>query len=389
MSIWADSKSRAPVTGCRFGIEVEVEGMSTTYERLRTEGEHSRGVYWAVKGDGSLRNHGVELISRGSVPEAEIPKALQQLRLIFNEAGNTPSFSVRTSTHVHVNVQDLTKDQVLCMYLISAAVEPLMQVLVLPQRRVNLFCLPVLMCAGVTQTVRTAMKYSGKMFLEQLAGIGKYSSVNLGRIRDLGTIEYRSMHGADDLAALEGWCKVLSNIRAMACSCASIGDVYRVLSVSREDMQTALFDGCGVLRTHEGDVYCSWEEARAAVLSIVGTAKEGADDQKVGRVRYSRYQGSGPNNLNFMDWYNALHSFSETEFSSFATFAKPPIGVIRAACASDVEPFSKFMDVTKAPGGVMFVATKGTDSYVVFYPEEVKEVTVLPEVCITIQRGAA
>ena len=83
------------------GIEIEVENMGN--------GNYVPAYYWQVKEDGSLRNNGVEFTS--------IPLRASQVEYaldVYNRSvtqNNTPDYSPRTSVHVHLNIRDLTWDQ--------------------------------------------------------------------------------------------------------------------------------------------------------------------------------------------------------------------------------------------------------------------------------------
>ena len=106
-----------PIKNYIFGLEIEVENIrynlpDATYKS-----------YWNITGDNSLRNNGVEFITL-PLKAFQIDKALQQLRFRTNQF--RADFSERTSTHVHMNIRDLTIDQIYNLTLLYITVEKLL-----------------------------------------------------------------------------------------------------------------------------------------------------------------------------------------------------------------------------------------------------------------------
>src|SRR3990167_10246395 len=84
-----------------FGLEVEVEG-----PRL---GQKVPG--WKVVADGSLEA-GSEFIFNGPCDKEETFARIAALNEAYKEEGIAPTFSIRTSVHVHLNVHDLPPEKV-------------------------------------------------------------------------------------------------------------------------------------------------------------------------------------------------------------------------------------------------------------------------------------
>ena len=99
-----------------FGIEVEVENVPNP----RVQYFHR--PYWGLTADNSLRNNGVEFVSlplKGYQVEAA-PKQLA------NSLPKEHQFSERTSVHIHMNVRDLTIEQIVNLMLIYTSLENLL-----------------------------------------------------------------------------------------------------------------------------------------------------------------------------------------------------------------------------------------------------------------------
>ena len=110
-----DARSIPPtdelVSSTLLGVEVEMEKA----ERLTT-------TYWDAKEDGSLRDGGVEYVFGAPYGGGDAIKALEELDKLVTEKMK-PSMSERTSTHVHVDVRDLTRDQLTSFILLYMVFE--------------------------------------------------------------------------------------------------------------------------------------------------------------------------------------------------------------------------------------------------------------------------
>jgi hypothetical protein len=160
--------------------------------------------FWKKDNDGSLRNNGVEFMSLKGVERKTLVEAFTELHkgLVFYTKGDP--FHERTSTHVHVNVQTLTPPQVKNMLLLYALFEEFFFAMVKPHRRDNIHCVPL------TET------YLPNNYHRDLEGLienwHKYTALNLKRITDLGTVEFRHLHGTNDAKELDVWLHVLENL---------------------------------------------------------------------------------------------------------------------------------------------------------------------------------
>lgn len=270
--IWNDIHGRVRYSDCMFGIEAEVENQEQRRAQLENNNRDPvRTGAWGIIHDGSLRNSGVEYVLTRPLSFGGCVDALNALFSDVAEPGR--SYSNRTSVHVHVNVQDMTPDQILSLYILAGAFEPLMQSMVDSSRWTNLFCLPVHMCVTASECFSAAYrsKNASRSFTEILSGIGKYSSVNTGRLYDLGTIEFRAMHGTDDVTLLKDWLIVLSNLRRMALQCTDVLQCIDILVLEEENVRSSLFLGCANQYTGHG--YCTYQEACASSLAMLSSAK--------------------------------------------------------------------------------------------------------------------
>lgn len=101
------------VTNDYFGIEIEVESIVRNQPNVPS---------WKCVHDGSLRNNGQEFIFAGPTCGIKAVTALRELdKALCNNTG--AECNDRTSTHVHVDVRDLTPKQLKTFLLLSIMFE--------------------------------------------------------------------------------------------------------------------------------------------------------------------------------------------------------------------------------------------------------------------------
>lgn len=175
-----------------IGIEVEIEQAGNPGAADET--------FWRAVPDNSLRN-GIELVSY-PLNSPQVYKALAALDIFFTM--NVRSvFSHRCSNHVHINVSNCTKEQLLVMVGFYLTVEGLFFDTFFPTRKGNNYCYPL---------VSTQLEI-GDISRDNLSrDVWKYAAINLYHLRDYGTIEFRQHPGTKDVTKLLEWIKTISNI---------------------------------------------------------------------------------------------------------------------------------------------------------------------------------
>lgn len=185
------------------GIEIEMEGVAK---------DNPQGLdLFERKGDGSLRNNGIEYVSwplRGY----SIERALYALKKIYSY-DESLHFTHRCSIHVHVNVRDMEMERWSAMILGYLCVEELFFSLVDPLRRGNVFCAPL-----IEADIRTLESLAKTDYHEQAA---KYFAFNYGTVSSYGTVEFRHLQGTKNEAELSRWISV----------CQRFVDYFNVVNV--------------------------------------------------------------------------------------------------------------------------------------------------------------
>lgn len=178
------------------GIEIEVENVP----RNAMDGNGLNRV-WQITGDGSLRNNGAEFITR-PIMASDAPRALEFL--LTNYLGAGCCYSPRTSTHVHLNMQDFTETQVYDTVLLYTVFEKLFFKFAGRGRAKNIYCVPLYDTDLLTQLVEKSTARNGW---------SKYTSLNLLPLQTYGTIEFRHMHGTRDTTKLSLWIALITKLK--------------------------------------------------------------------------------------------------------------------------------------------------------------------------------
>lgn len=183
------------------GIEVEVENVVHAYNI-------PRGSPWVVASDNSLRNSGMEFVSR-PIAASDAPASLNQLltQILVQDC----HFSPRTSVHIHLNAQNMEPHQVVNLVLVYGVFERLFYKFAGRGRFRNIFCVPI--------TETNLMNFLAEKGVD--AQWSKYTGLNLLPLRPqgdsnqpaYGTIEFRQMHGTFSVEKLCLWIDMITCLK--------------------------------------------------------------------------------------------------------------------------------------------------------------------------------
>lgn len=184
---YGNTKTFFGATKNPLGIEVEVENYDGQLRRFAP-------IYWKSVEDGSLRNNGIEFVSC-PLSGHNIDYGLAELDYILKSF--EPSWSVRTSIHVHVNVSSMTVKQYITLIALYAFFEDVLFSFVDSKRKGNPYCYPI-----------TSLNPHDVGLAEEL----KYCSLNTGATARYGTIEFRHLEGTSDIQKIRRWVQVCSKL---------------------------------------------------------------------------------------------------------------------------------------------------------------------------------
>ena len=192
------------IKGPKVAIELEIETTKPLQSMNYVD------PYFTIHRDGSLGSSGLELVSREPFDlTKEWPDISKNLALFFKE--NTFADSDRTSTHVHINVHDLTYLQIYMYCVLFWYFEEMFFQVVKESRKNNMYCLSL---NDSTTFLEDFISISeGKKILDRtIRNNQRYANLNLASLSKFGSLEARWLDGEPDLERLE---KVLETLVAL------------------------------------------------------------------------------------------------------------------------------------------------------------------------------
>jgi len=131
-----------------------------------------------------------------------------QLLYLYKELDSTTARpSLRTSTHVHVNVQPRTLEELRIIVGFSILAEPLLMSFAGETREENIYCVPFYRTPSEVDTIAAAVN---TQTFEHLGNTCKYSGLYLAPVLRFGTIEYRHAPFWTDRITLEKWLDIIT-----------------------------------------------------------------------------------------------------------------------------------------------------------------------------------
>jgi len=208
------NRGRYPFIGedALVGIEIEMENF------VPPKGSP---IYWSCVGDGSLREGGVEFVSR-ILGSRDVLPALEEIGPVLERC--RPSW--RAGIHVHVDASRLTLEQVASACRLYALLEPLIFAWEGNGRDKNNFCPPWSVLPSHAENLMNAiacfreLEQSGNTditthratLLKNISRSHKYISLNLNSLIRLGSLEFRLMQSTKDIEKIGQYVKLCSSI---------------------------------------------------------------------------------------------------------------------------------------------------------------------------------
>lgn len=183
-----------------IGWELEVEGFVKAYfsnELINIP----KYIYLDTIEDNSLKNHGIEFITKGGLSGINLYNSLLEIAWINENIKSGFLFTHRCSFHAHLDSANFTHGQLKAFIMTFILVEPFLFSLCEGHRKANSYCTPL-----------------NNLLLKQSAlsntpmSDTKYWSLSLNRLHDLGTLEIRMLHGTAHIPTLQQWLRILQNL---------------------------------------------------------------------------------------------------------------------------------------------------------------------------------
>lgn len=166
----------------RVGVELEVEDVPNPPNRMK---------FWSLHQDGSLRNNGIEFVFASPLGGMDAFKALSELDSLLYTT--KPDLNIRCSTHVHVDVRDMTVKQLKRMILAYAYYESFLFRQSGYYRFKSNFCMPLAKAEGMVEILGRHWNHRNQdEFMRYAVGNwDKYCAMNLLPIGNYGSMEFR------------------------------------------------------------------------------------------------------------------------------------------------------------------------------------------------------
>lgn len=204
-----------------LGVEVELEGMSKIYDKALSE-LNETGL-WEIVDDNSLRDGGREFImtERGTnqpLRGQDVVNALQAFNKFITkqaEVNSEPVTSTRTSTHIHIDVRDLTVAELKRFILLYYTFEDILFKWAAPDRRMSPYCRPASEHPDIVFRAASFLATSKVNFINPELG-NKYDALNYLSVHHHGTVEVRMLGACWDYEHLKDWINLLLSLRRAA-----------------------------------------------------------------------------------------------------------------------------------------------------------------------------
>lgn len=256
-----------------IGVEIEMENVSSDFHSNVPPG-------WSYTGDNSLRENGLEFITRPMTPELFRPALAALMAHVSPSGAKRPSFSWRTSIHVHLNVRGESVENVCNLLLLYMLFEDSLFSFVGEDRRTNNFCVPLTETAISRELTNL---FQDDIPLGHLLGEWmKYTALNPRPIRyndhggehgsGKGTIEFRHLAGTYDLVQIMTWINLILCLQNFSRSVPLEDLEERILAINTKQDYLVLFNA--VFGPLAGTMPVSTKEFNRILCSSVAYTKE-------------------------------------------------------------------------------------------------------------------
>lgn len=215
----------------RFGIELELvpnlsaDSLVRAVERAGQAARRQRtSSYWQLKTDSSVTHGrytdcGWELTSPILSGEEGIDKVREVLNQINRSfiylRGKYQILDDSCGLHVHVEVSDLSPEELALLIVIYGKAEDVLYRLVSPHRRTKHHCVPISLrvdefwCDVQDATTRRAVETITERFTDSDPFMERYSGMNLSCYAGRGDVEFRMHEGHTDPDVVISWIRLL------------------------------------------------------------------------------------------------------------------------------------------------------------------------------------
>lgn len=204
--------TRCEAAYTNFVLEQKALGIELEYEQVDLSLGGTTPNGWTTAGDGSLRNAGVEMISR-PIPWSQSDVFLDRIEPYIRATGGVAT--ERCGLHVHLNMRPFNVGQLWSLFTIYTLMEPTIYQTYALDREDNMFALPVAQNQQQVQAMAFDISnLRGGHISRRSNAVAtcKYSAMNLSSLRQFGTVEMRQPYCTTDFDAIKSWVDFLKRM---------------------------------------------------------------------------------------------------------------------------------------------------------------------------------
>lgn len=191
-----------------IGIELEMEGVNLPGQCRTNVG----GVGWTVHNEGSLRNGGLEYVLTAPCARDQVIPLVEGIFAEFGANNTVLNLSSRCSTHIHINTAGMKVNQIASFVTLWGILEDALVNWCGEKRAGNLFCLRFSDCNMAAASWAKAFRTGVFQFGEQY----RYLALNANALQKFGSLEVRTLRGADTPDMIYKWVDALTRIKDLA-----------------------------------------------------------------------------------------------------------------------------------------------------------------------------
>jgi hypothetical protein len=214
-----------------MGLEIELEGFSK-YPKFNGP------QYWEQKEDGSLRNIRekipIEFVFASPLCGYDLTRAISLFDETIASLKEKPYASPRTSTHVHLDVREISFNQLLNLIIMYTVVERPLYKYCGIQREESNFCLPFYKAEGLVfeQLYATDIIGNAEQLVSVTTGQNRYNGLNVCALKKFGTLEFRQFPGTFNTVLIRRWINIIMCLKKAAVEYS--GNLFKLPAVFSE-----------------------------------------------------------------------------------------------------------------------------------------------------------
>lgn len=201
-----------------IGVELELENINSNafHEYI--------GEWWECVTDHSLKFNGNELRFRTALNGSSITSALDIVRSGITKYGLEPyTDGNRGSTHIHLNVSNLTIKELFNIILLSYFLEPVLMDMCHDDRLFSPFSVP----SSRTKDQKFVLNLIQQGRVNFDSNMYKYRSIGLSSVYRKGSLEYRMFHATYNTVEVLRWINFIQEMKDIATSTTKLQEVIQ------------------------------------------------------------------------------------------------------------------------------------------------------------------